>query len=118
MQHIISHTIQISNTWIYVHITNSHKSKYISSETSVLMRFKYRVLVAAVAEASACGGHEPQPRRQRRRVLAAIERRRGASGVCPVAPSEEGASARSGGAACECVFGGGGVEGMRACERR
>jgi hypothetical protein len=74
--------------------------------------------VAAVAEASACGGHEPQPRRQRRRVLAAIERRRGASGVCPVAPSEEGASARSGGAACECVFGGGGVEGMRACERR
>jgi hypothetical protein len=25
---------------------------------------------------------------------------------------------RSGGAACESVFGGGGVEGMRACERR
>jgi hypothetical protein len=32
MQHKISHTIQISNTWIYVHITNSHKSKYISSQ--------------------------------------------------------------------------------------
>ena len=31
MQHRISHTIQISNTWIYVHITNS-QSKYISSQ--------------------------------------------------------------------------------------
>jgi hypothetical protein len=25
MQHNVSHTIQISNTLIYVHITNSHK---------------------------------------------------------------------------------------------
>jgi hypothetical protein len=32
MQHKISHTIHISNTWIYVYITNSHKSKYISSQ--------------------------------------------------------------------------------------
>jgi hypothetical protein len=31
MQHRISHTIQISNIWIYVHITNS-QSKYISSQ--------------------------------------------------------------------------------------
>jgi hypothetical protein len=32
MQHNISHTIQISNTLIYVHITNSHKSKYIHKD--------------------------------------------------------------------------------------
>ncbi len=31
MQHNISHIIQISNTLIYVHITNS-QSKYISSQ--------------------------------------------------------------------------------------
>jgi hypothetical protein len=35
MQHNISHTIQISNTLIYVHITNSHKSKYISSQIHI-----------------------------------------------------------------------------------
>jgi hypothetical protein len=30
MQHRISHTIQISNTWIYVHITNSLGSEWLT----------------------------------------------------------------------------------------
>jgi hypothetical protein len=38
MQHRISHTIQISNTWIHVHITNSHKSKYISSQIHMALK--------------------------------------------------------------------------------
>nr|ACL54536.1 unknown [Zea mays] len=45
MQHRISHTIQISNTWIYVHITISHKSKYISSQIHISSHPQFTFLV-------------------------------------------------------------------------